>query len=129
MLKPFAIEDIGLLDDGRVARAINNDIKMTTCDCLDRPGDASKRKVIIEIEQTPESLHAHVTHDAGFEIEPGDAVQVRIAYADASGREHLGVHPPEIKTLDRELRIFLAHFHIIKIKIFNAKIIKKENEN
>ena len=26
----------------------------------------------VEIEQTPESLHAHVTLDAGFEIEPGD---------------------------------------------------------
>ena len=30
----------------------------------------------VEIEQTPESLHAHVTLDAGFEIEPGDEVQV-----------------------------------------------------
>ena len=28
----------------------------------------------VEIEQTPESLHAHVTLEAGFEIEPGDAV-------------------------------------------------------
>ena len=33
----------------------------------------------IEIEQTPESLHAHVTLDSGFEIEPGDAVQVHDA--------------------------------------------------
>ncbi|WP_292507172.1 hypothetical protein [Methylobacterium sp.] len=30
----------------------------------------------VEIEQTPESLHAHVTLDAAFEIEPGDEVQV-----------------------------------------------------
>ena len=33
----------------------------------------------VEIEQTPESLHAHVTLEAGFEIEPGDAVQVHDA--------------------------------------------------
>ena len=33
----------------------------------------------VEIEQTPESLHAHVTLDAGFEIEPGDAVTVHDA--------------------------------------------------
>jgi len=68
MLKPFAIEDIGLLDDGRVARAINNDIKMTTCDCLDRPGDASKRKVIIEIEQTPRATQDGVCHDVDMEF-------------------------------------------------------------
>lgn len=30
----------------------------------------------VEIEQTPESLHAHVTLDADFDIEPGDEVQV-----------------------------------------------------
>ncbi len=33
----------------------------------------------VEIEHTAESLHAHVTLDAGFEIEPGDAVQVHDA--------------------------------------------------
>lgn len=30
----------------------------------------------VEIEQTAESLHAHVSLDADFDIEPGDAVQV-----------------------------------------------------
>ena len=30
----------------------------------------------VEIEQTPESLHAHVTLDADFDIEPGDEVLV-----------------------------------------------------
>ena len=34
---------------------------------------------LVEIEQTPESLHAHVTLEAGFEIEPGDEVQVHDA--------------------------------------------------
>ena len=33
----------------------------------------------VEIEQTPESLHAHVSLDADFEIEPGDEVQVHDA--------------------------------------------------
>ncbi len=33
----------------------------------------------VEIENTPESLHAHVTLDASFEIEPGDEVQVHDA--------------------------------------------------
>jgi hypothetical protein len=30
----------------------------------------------IEIENTPESLHAHVTLDGDFVVEPGDEVQV-----------------------------------------------------
>ena len=33
----------------------------------------------VEIENTAESLHAHVTLDASFDIEPGDAVQVHDA--------------------------------------------------
>ena len=33
----------------------------------------------VEIEQTPESLHAHVTLDAAFEMVPGDEVQVHDA--------------------------------------------------
>ncbi|KQP09530.1 hypothetical protein [Methylobacterium sp. Leaf93] len=33
----------------------------------------------VEIEQTPETLHAHVTLDAAFEIEPGDEVRVHDA--------------------------------------------------
>ena len=45
----------------------------------------------VEIEQTPESLHAHVTLDAGFDIEPGDAVQVHDAPADIPYGERLTV--------------------------------------
>jgi hypothetical protein len=30
----------------------------------------------VEIENTPESLHAHVTIDGDFKAEPGDEVQV-----------------------------------------------------
>lgn len=33
----------------------------------------------VEIENTAESLHAHVTLDAAFEVEPGDEVQVHDA--------------------------------------------------
>ena len=33
----------------------------------------------VEIENTAESLHAHVSLDAGFDIEPGDEVQVHDA--------------------------------------------------
>jgi hypothetical protein len=41
----------------------------------------------IEIENTPESLHAHVELDSAFVVEPGDEVQVidapdRPAYGD-----------------------------------------------
>ena len=45
----------------------------------------------VEIEQTPESLHAHVVLDAGFEIEPGDAVQVHDAPTSVPYGERLVV--------------------------------------
>ncbi len=44
-----------------------------------------------------------------------------ILHTNAAGHEHLGVHSPDVEALDRELRIFLSHFHIVKIKIFNDK--------
>jgi len=44
-----------------------------------------------------------------------------ILHTDASGREHLGVHSPEIESLDRQMRVFLPKFNIIKIKIFNDR--------
>ncbi len=45
----------------------------------------------VEIEQTPESLHAHVVLDATFEIEPGDAVQVHDAPTSVPYGERLVV--------------------------------------
>ena len=45
----------------------------------------------VEIEQTPESLHAHVTLDAAFEIEPGDEVQVHDAPTSVPYGERLVV--------------------------------------
>ena len=45
----------------------------------------------VEIEQTPESLHAHVSLDADFEIEPGDAVQVHDAPTSVPYGERLVV--------------------------------------
>ena len=40
----------------------------------------------VEIENTPESLHAHVEIDGDFVVEPGDEVQV----IDAPGRPPYG---------------------------------------
>jgi hypothetical protein len=40
----------------------------------------------VEIENTPESLHAHVVMDGDFAVEPGDEVQV----VDAPGRPAYG---------------------------------------
>ncbi|GJD44330.1 hypothetical protein AFCDBAGC_2197 [Methylobacterium cerastii] len=45
----------------------------------------------VEIEQTPESLHAHVSLDADFEIEPGDEVQVHDAPTSVPYGERLVV--------------------------------------
>ncbi|WP_375457008.1 hypothetical protein [uncultured Methylobacterium sp.] len=45
----------------------------------------------VEIEQTPESLHAHVSLDADFEIEPGDEVRVHDAPTSVPYGERLVV--------------------------------------
>ena len=45
----------------------------------------------VELENTPESLHAHVTLDAGFDIEPGDEVQVHDAPTSVPYGERLVV--------------------------------------
>ena len=45
----------------------------------------------VEIEQTPESLHAHVSLDAPFHIGPGDAVQVHDAPTSVPYGERLVV--------------------------------------
>lgn len=45
----------------------------------------------VEIEQTPETLHAHVSLDAGFEIEPGDEVTVHDAPTSVPYGERLVV--------------------------------------
>lgn len=46
----------------------------------------------VEIEQTPESLHAHVVLDAAFEIEPGDEVQVHGSPTSVPYGERIVVH-------------------------------------
>ncbi len=69
------------------------------------------RYVITEAEKDASRLT-----DALREIE-----MQAILHTTAAGHEHLGVHSPEVETLDRELRVFLPHFHIVKIKIFNDK--------
>ena len=45
----------------------------------------------VELEQTPESLHAHVTLEADFDVEPGDAVQVHDAPTGVPYGERLTV--------------------------------------
>ncbi|AWN39393.1 hypothetical protein U8607_01175 [Methylobacterium durans] len=45
----------------------------------------------IEIEQTPETLHAHVSLHAPFDIEPGDEVQVHDAPTSVPYGERLVV--------------------------------------
>ncbi|GJE28554.1 hypothetical protein [Methylobacterium organophilum] len=73
----------------------------------------------IEIEQTPESLHAHVTLDAGFEIEPGDAVQVHEAPAIIPYGERVILHGRATVTragaLERAWTKLIAHLELTEL--------------
>jgi len=41
------------LDDGRVSKAFQHELKRAVQDCIDRPGDKKPRKVVLELELVP----------------------------------------------------------------------------
>ncbi|MHC2019404.1 hypothetical protein [Methylobacterium sp. CM6247] len=73
----------------------------------------------VEIEQTPETLHAHVTLDATFEIEPGDEVQVHDAPTSVPYGERLVVRRTATVTragiLERLWIKFAGHFELTEL--------------
>ncbi|MCJ2127851.1 hypothetical protein [Methylobacterium sp. E-045] len=73
----------------------------------------------VEIEQTPETLHAHVTLDAAFEIEPGDEVQVHDAPTSVPYGERLVVRRTATVTragiLERLWTRFAGHFELTEL--------------
>ncbi|MCC0808399.1 hypothetical protein FPV16_19655 [Methylobacterium sp. W2] len=73
----------------------------------------------VEIEQTPETLHAHVTLDAAFEIEPGDEVQVHDAPTSVPYGERLVVRRTATVTragiLERLWTKFAGHFELTEL--------------
>jgi hypothetical protein len=73
----------------------------------------------VEIEQTPESLHAHVTLDATFEIEPGDEVQVHDAPTSVPYGERIVVRRTATITragkLERLWTKLAGHFELTEL--------------
>lgn len=73
----------------------------------------------VEIEHTPESLHAHVTLDAGFDIEPGDEVQVHDAPTLPPFGETLSVQRKATVTragaLERAWTRLIAHLELTEL--------------
>ncbi len=49
----LTLQTIGQIDNGKVALAVNQALRMCTLDVEDRPGDSGKRKVQLTIELTP----------------------------------------------------------------------------
>ncbi len=73
----------------------------------------------VELENTPESLHAHVTLDAGFDIEPGDEVQVHDAPTEVPYGERLTVRRTATVTragaLERAWTKLIAHLELTEL--------------
>ncbi|MGC5780121.1 hypothetical protein [Methylobacterium sp. NFXW15] len=73
----------------------------------------------VELENTPESLHAHVTLDAGFDIEPGDEVQVHDAPTEVAYGERLTVRRTATVTragaLERAWTKLIAHLELTEL--------------
>lgn len=53
MLTHFTIQEIGKLDDGRVAAIVNKQIRAATVDCSNRPGVSDARKITVVLEMKP----------------------------------------------------------------------------
>ncbi|MET0368487.1 MAG: hypothetical protein ABW058_09985 [Methylobacterium sp.] len=73
----------------------------------------------VELENTPESLHAHVTLDAGFDIEPGDEVQVHDAPTQVPYGERLTVRRTatvvRAGALERAWTKLIAHLELTEL--------------
>jgi hypothetical protein len=73
----------------------------------------------VEIEHTAESLHAHVTLDAGFDIEPGDEVQVHDAPTEVPYGERMTVRRTATVTragaLERAWTKLIAHLELTEL--------------
>ena len=51
--KKFTLGELTELDSGRVDVAWNKAVERVVRDCMDRPGDSSSRKVLLQLELTP----------------------------------------------------------------------------
>lgn len=51
--RTLTLQNIGDLDQGRVAQAFNQALRLAAIDVLDRPADKSKRKIQLQIELRP----------------------------------------------------------------------------
>lgn len=51
--RTLTLQNVGELDQGRVAQAFNQALRLAALDVLDRPADKSKRKIQLQIELKP----------------------------------------------------------------------------
>lgn len=88
MKKPFKIADIGEVDEGRVATAIDMAIGDAAKDCGNRPGETTARKVVVTINLKPVADESGVCSatDVEFEIN-------RKFPAKRSRTYEMGIHP------------------------------------
>lgn len=49
----FDAKSIAVIDGGRIAEAINQELRKAALDCDDRPGDRRPRKVVLQLEMVP----------------------------------------------------------------------------
>lgn len=52
-IKPLSLANLKHLDDGKAAAAFDAHLKRIAQDCLDRPGDATARSVVMEVIVKP----------------------------------------------------------------------------
>ncbi|MGH7130991.1 MAG: hypothetical protein ACREJO_03490 [Phycisphaerales bacterium] len=54
MRTALGLDTLNILDDGRLVRAFEVELKRLVQDCVDRPGDANVRKLTMELTLTPQ---------------------------------------------------------------------------
>lgn len=59
VIREVSLDTLKELDGGKAWHAFQRHVRRAAMDCMDRPGDAKPRKVVLELELTP------VTEDDG----------------------------------------------------------------
>jgi len=74
MRRKLCLETLQHLDFGKVRAAVDRHINRAVADCIDRPGDANSRKVVLTLEMKPELDEAGQCADVDLQCQVSSSV-------------------------------------------------------
>jgi hypothetical protein len=80
VVNEFSTVALATIDGGRVAAAINQELKKAALDCDDRPGESRPRKIVVEILMVP------VADETGLADSVKLACKIKASHPDRRSR-------------------------------------------